>query len=362
MTTVQYTSRRGTKLYFTLGATLTIVLIVSMLLFPGPWSVFIYTAAASLAGAAVLMFTMGCANIYHRIKMQQIERQQARYFASHHHQNVFYDGQLLLPATLPASRAVIEATPETVNPATMPRLLDVLHSWQYPIVFVGPQQSGKTNSAIASAAALNLPILFIGLRNETKYHCQNMTVYSEERRAGSVARGIAAAMAALTDYTPQVIFIDDLINIGLLVDVEPLIVSLATQAMAHKKRVYFTVQATDKASMGLAKYGAQLKTNFALLEVPPPIKDANLRVIGHNDIATLYEPGDWKNGEAVRLPGPVSFAPVDSDAQFLDDYYRLSKNELCAKYYGPKNGPNWDKLNNRLHKHGLLQRTAPQDK
>jgi len=360
MTTVQYTSRRGTKLYFTLGATLTVVLIVSMLLFPGPWSVFIYTAAGLLAGGGILFFAMGCANVYHRVKMQQIERQQARYFASHHHQNVFYDGQLLLPATVPTHRPqVVDATPETVNPGTLPRLLDVLHSWQYPIVFVGPQQSGKTNSAIASAAALNLPILFIGLRNETKYHCQNMTVYSEERRAGSVARGIAAAMVALTDYTPQVIFIDDLINIGLLVDVEPLIVSLATQAMAHKKRVYFTVQATDKASMGLAKYGAQLKTNFALLEVPPPIKDSNLRVIGHNDIATLYEPGDWKAGEAVRLPGPVSFAPVDSDAQFIKDVESgMSKNQLLKIYYGYKNDIKLAELDSRLDKHGLAVRTA----
>lgn len=142
MTTVQYTSRRGTKLYFTLGATLTVVLIVSMLLFPGPWSVFIYTAAASLAGAAVLMFTMGCANIYHRIKMQQIERQQARYFASHHHQNVFYDGQLLLPATLPTSRAVIEAAPETEFPPV--DLLNVLPHIE-TLVIIGAQGAGKTN-------------------------------------------------------------------------------------------------------------------------------------------------------------------------------------------------------------------------
>ena len=140
MTTVEYTSRKGTKLYFTLGASLTIVLVVSMFLFPGPWSVFIYVAAFGLASTAVLMLAMGAANVYHRVRMQQIERQKARYFASHRHQNVFYDGQLLLPAA-------VRGSTQTETQTEQLEAIDILNVLPHieTLVIIGAQGSGKTN-------------------------------------------------------------------------------------------------------------------------------------------------------------------------------------------------------------------------
>ena len=349
------------------------VVLATMAMFPEPWRGFgwaLVTALKTLLVVGTVYFIgrgfiwllaklvvvgNGYADLIHKWRMQRITEHNAALLQVDHKSSLVY---------APGREVVIEARPigylqtgtQTITPQveTLPRLLDVLQPEESPVIFVGPMRSGKTTNAVSIAYALNLPTLFIAKKYETRNHYQNMTVYSEEQRAGSVERGVAAALKAIEDYTPQIIFIDDLINVQILCgDITPLMAEIATMSASHNKRVFFTVQATDKESMGLGKFGAQLKNNFMVVEVPPPIKDSNLQPISHAQIGTLYESGDWKSGEQVRLPGPVSFAPVDPEQQFIKDAQTMSNRQLCTKYYGSINGTNYAKLKTRLQAHGL---------
>ncbi len=209
-------------------------------------------------------------------------------------------------------KAAIETpAPMTALPEPMPNVLDVMASWHYPLVVNGSQQSGKTNATIAIVHSLSLPTLLVSLRNEPQYHFEGLQLFSEEQRKNSIARGFAACLDALANYEPMAIVLDDFINLGLMLgddkQLELLIATIATQAISHKKRVFFTMQSSTKNDFGLKRLGASLKQNFAMLEVPAPLKDGNLNVVSHAQIGTLFQPGDWDSGQPVTLPGKVEF-------------------------------------------------------
>jgi len=201
-----------------------------------------------------------------------------------------------------------------------PSVLDVMKSWTMPLVCNGPQQSGKTFSTMAIVHSLNLPTIFVSLRNEPQYHFEGITLYSEERRKGAILAGFEASLEAMADYEPGVIVMDDFINLGLMLGddklLEMLIATIATQAVSHKKRIFFTMQSSTKNDFGLKRLGAGLKQNFALLEVPAPLKDKNLNVVSHSKIGSLYEPGNWDTGQEVWLPSALGFEP---GAQLSED-------------------------------------------
>jgi hypothetical protein len=67
-----------TKVYFTLGTSLTVALVLSMLIFPDVWRIGIYTLiGVMLLTAGVKALEIG-GDIVHRMRMQSIERDAAR--------------------------------------------------------------------------------------------------------------------------------------------------------------------------------------------------------------------------------------------------------------------------------------------
>lgn len=142
------------KFYITIGGSLVIIVIISMLLFPDVWRVGVYaivaigTLTVTARGVAYLL------TAYHGAAMMAIERQKARNEAGYiqvSHTNYLYnvrqDSPALYPVALrqlPAGEMVIDAPPQLTSPRR--NALDLLADG-YHFMLVGDTGSGKTTLA-----------------------------------------------------------------------------------------------------------------------------------------------------------------------------------------------------------------------
>ncbi len=216
--------------------------------------------------------------------------------------------------------AIAETEPVSALAEPMPQIVEVMRHRKTPLLVKAQQQSGKTTTGVNIAKALELPVIFVGWRDESEYHQQfdNIRLFVEEQQPNQniIGAGFEAVMQSLRNYEPMVLFLDDFINCWMSVgdnqQLETMLAFMATQSEAHNKRVILTTHSdTAGAAGGLNRLGAILKENFLKLEVDPPaLNPRTAEVVNQANTGKLYEPGGWRGeGRVVALAGRV-VAPV----------------------------------------------------
>lgn len=302
------------------------------------------------------------AHLWKRLDFVTIDNKQALY-------HIGSGAMAYIPPTV-QERNLLTAGAQAEPDTQPPNVVDVMQSWRESLAVYSGQQNGKTNAAVSIAYSWQLPTIFVGFRarKNEHYFFDGMQLYIEQQRAGNIERGIAAALAALTSSEPVCIFLDDLTNLPDYADTNHLIKLIGTQAQAHDTRVIVTIHDLSMSSFGLES-GTRLIRNFALLDIPPAIKDKQtLQPVSFAQRAMLYAPGAWRNGvngvsgdgDLVQLPGRfVNRKPFNEDEQLRREWasYKATgkptKESLIEAYVGAKNGKTQAKFEAMIEGLGL---------